>query len=80
MTTATWHGSMPSTGMVARSSRSVLRRSPVTRGSRATSSGLTDSLPGARAVELDGLGHWWMLQDPARAARVLSEFWNGLES
>ncbi|MBB6550979.1 alpha/beta fold hydrolase [Nonomuraea rubra] len=35
---------------------------------------------GARAVELDGLGHWWMLQDPARAARVLSEFWNGLES
>ncbi|WP_425568162.1 alpha/beta fold hydrolase [Nonomuraea rubra] len=21
---------------------------------------------GARAVELDGLGHWWMLQDPAR--------------
>jgi pimeloyl-ACP methyl ester carboxylesterase len=33
---------------------------------------------GARAVDLDGLGHWWMLQDPARAARMLSEFWDGL--
>lgn len=30
---------------------------------------------GARAVELDGLGHWWMLDDPAGAARVLVEFW-----
>ena len=26
-------------------------------------------------VRLDGLGHWWMLQDPARAATVLREFW-----
>ncbi|MFK0120852.1 alpha/beta fold hydrolase [Streptomyces sp. NPDC090994] len=33
---------------------------------------------GARAVDLDGLGHWWMLQDPARTARMLSGFWNGL--
>jgi pimeloyl-ACP methyl ester carboxylesterase len=33
---------------------------------------------GARAVELEGIGHWWMLQDPAQAARVLSEFWNSL--
>lgn len=33
---------------------------------------------GARAVELEGIGHWWMLQDPAQAARVLSEFWNNL--
>jgi pimeloyl-ACP methyl ester carboxylesterase len=30
---------------------------------------------GARTVELDGLGHWWMLQDPARGAAVLREFW-----
>jgi len=30
---------------------------------------------GARTVALDGLGHWWMLQDPARAAAVLREFW-----
>ena len=22
-----------------------------------------------------GFGHWWMLQDPARAATVLREFW-----
>jgi pimeloyl-ACP methyl ester carboxylesterase len=29
----------------------------------------------ARTVALDGLGHWWMLQDPARAATVLREFW-----
>jgi len=30
---------------------------------------------GARTVALDGLGHWWMLRDPARAAAVLREFW-----
>jgi pimeloyl-ACP methyl ester carboxylesterase len=30
---------------------------------------------GATVVELDGLGHWWMLQDPARGAAVLEEFW-----
>jgi hypothetical protein len=29
----------------------------------------------ARTVGLDGFGHWWMLQDPARAAAVLREFW-----
>ena len=30
---------------------------------------------GASVIELDGLGHWWMLQDPARGAAVLEEFW-----
>ncbi|WP_434444565.1 alpha/beta fold hydrolase [Lentzea sp. E54] len=35
---------------------------------------------GARAVDLDGLGHWWMLQEPARVARVLSDFWAGLRA
>lgn len=30
---------------------------------------------GARPVVLDGLGHWWMLQDPARGAGVLRDFW-----
>jgi pimeloyl-ACP methyl ester carboxylesterase len=30
---------------------------------------------GASVAELDGLGHWWMLQDPARGATVLEEFW-----
>ena len=29
----------------------------------------------AKTVTLDGFGHWWMLQDPARAATVLREFW-----
>lgn len=29
---------------------------------------------GASVAELDGLGHWWMMQDPARAAAMLSEF------
>ena len=33
---------------------------------------------GAHAVVLDRLGHWWMLQDPARAAAVLTEFWESL--
>ncbi|HEY1617913.1 MAG TPA: alpha/beta hydrolase [Streptosporangiaceae bacterium] len=30
---------------------------------------------GARTAALDGLSHWWMLQDPARGAAVLREFW-----
>ena len=30
---------------------------------------------GATVAELDGLGHWWMLQDPARGAALLEEFW-----
>jgi pimeloyl-ACP methyl ester carboxylesterase len=30
---------------------------------------------GAAVAELNGLGHWWMLQDPARGASVLEEFW-----
>ena len=29
----------------------------------------------AKTVALDRLGHWWMLQDPVRAATVLREFW-----
>lgn len=32
---------------------------------------------GARAEILDGLGHWWMVQDPARSARALVSFWAG---
>jgi pimeloyl-ACP methyl ester carboxylesterase len=30
---------------------------------------------GVDVVELPGLGHWWMLQNPALGASVLSEFW-----
>lgn len=33
---------------------------------------------GARVEVLDGLGHWWMLQDPARGAEMLSRFWASL--
>ena len=33
---------------------------------------------GARTSVLDGLGHWWMVQDPARGAEALSEFWDSL--
>ncbi|MGH2685347.1 MAG: alpha/beta fold hydrolase [Actinomycetota bacterium] len=31
---------------------------------------------GAPVVELAGLGHWWMLQDPALGADVLREAWS----
>ncbi len=34
---------------------------------------------GARFEELDGLGHWWLLEDPARGAAVIEEFWATLE-
>ena len=30
---------------------------------------------GAQVHVLEGLGHWWMLQDPAQGARMLSAFW-----
>ena len=30
---------------------------------------------GARTEVLDGLGHWWMVQDPTRGAAALTRFW-----
>ncbi len=30
---------------------------------------------GASSAQLDGVGHWWMCQDPAAAARLLVEHW-----
>ena len=34
---------------------------------------------GARTEVLDGLGHWWMVQDPARGAAALTRFWEALD-
>lgn len=34
---------------------------------------------GARTAVLDGLGHYWMIEDPAGSAAVLSEFWNSID-
>jgi pimeloyl-ACP methyl ester carboxylesterase len=31
---------------------------------------------GARVEVLEGLGHWWMTQDPASPARLLVDFWS----
>lgn len=33
---------------------------------------------GARVAVLGGLGHWWMVQDPRRAAATLIDFWAGV--
>ncbi|MGV0812856.1 alpha/beta hydrolase [Mycolicibacterium boenickei] len=33
---------------------------------------------GARTEVLDGLGHWWMVQDPARGAKALTRFWDAI--
>jgi len=33
---------------------------------------------GAQVEVLDGLGHWWMLQDPVRGADALRRFWSSL--
>lgn len=30
---------------------------------------------GARVEVLDGVGHWWMAEDPERSAAMLSSFW-----
>jgi pimeloyl-ACP methyl ester carboxylesterase len=35
----------------------------------------TAARAGARIEVLDGLGHWWMSQDPARSASALAAFW-----
>ncbi|MDV3128905.1 alpha/beta fold hydrolase [Mycobacterium sp. 21AC1] len=34
---------------------------------------------GARTQVLDGLGHWWMVQDPVRGAAALTGFWDTLD-
>jgi pimeloyl-ACP methyl ester carboxylesterase len=33
---------------------------------------------GAHTDVLDGLGHWWMMQDPVRGAAALTRFWETL--
>jgi len=33
---------------------------------------------GAGIADLPGLGHWWMLQDPARGASMVEQFWASL--
>ena len=34
---------------------------------------------GARVALLEGLGHWWMCQDPMRGAEAIRSFVNSLE-
>ncbi len=34
---------------------------------------------GARTEVLDGLGHWWMVQDPTRGAAALTRFWETVD-
>jgi hypothetical protein len=33
---------------------------------------------GAQVTVVADLGHWWMLEEPARGAAVLSRFWESL--
>lgn len=35
---------------------------------------------GAQIADLEGLGHWWMLEDPRLAAQVLESFWSAPSS
>ncbi|MHA3019785.1 alpha/beta fold hydrolase [Mycobacterium sp. BMJ-28] len=35
---------------------------------------------GARTEVLEGLGHWWMVQDPVRGAAALNRFWESLDA
>ncbi len=34
---------------------------------------------GAQIAPLEGSGHWWMLEDPDRAAAALDAFWSGAD-
>ena len=36
------------------------------------------SRAGARFAVLEGVGHWWMVQDPARGAAMLRDFWDSV--
>src|SRR5262249_43599108 len=42
-------------------------------GARAAAKGA-----GAKVAELTGIGHWWMLQNPALGASTLESFWSSL--
>lgn len=33
---------------------------------------------GAQTAVLDGLGHWWMIEDPEQGAAVLTRFWESV--
>jgi hypothetical protein len=35
---------------------------------------------GAQVAMLQGVGHWWMMQDPRRGAEALSQFWSSVTS
>jgi len=39
---------------------------------------MSAGLAGAAVADLDGLGHWWMLQDPRAGAKTLESFWSSL--
>jgi pimeloyl-ACP methyl ester carboxylesterase len=34
---------------------------------------------GAKTARLEGLGHWWPVQDPAKSADALQRFWDSLD-
>ena len=34
---------------------------------------------GAEMLPLEGCGHWWMFEEPGRAADGLVAFWSGLD-
>ena len=34
---------------------------------------------GAEVLRLDGCGHWWMFEEPGRAADGLVAFWSSLD-
>ena len=45
---------------------------------KADSAGESAAKSGAKVVRLEGLGHWWPLQDPERGAQMLRDFWSSL--
>ena len=47
-------------------------------GDLSLATAVADSL-GARTERLDGLGHWWMLEDPPRVANTLERFWSSAD-
>ena len=68
----------PSVGAAARPGLSVLCPADTFVGSDEMRRRAADRA-GARTAVLEGLGHYWMIEDPANSAAVLSEFWNSID-
>jgi pimeloyl-ACP methyl ester carboxylesterase len=71
---ADWHAQLP--GAAARPGLVLVPTGDIYTGGDARHRAVAQRT-GAQVVVLEGVGHWWLLQDPAPAAAALTAFWAG---